>query len=132
MRASQRITLLAVLGTAEGIGGLMGPGANAKPISQAPPGNMTANPTSAVAGSTANETFRFTAKAPEPPGSTLTINRAPNWSLFQNLDKGAAGYVALQKSTCTATGITVGASAITVNGVKCTKSSQWIQVSYFN
>jgi hypothetical protein len=127
------MTLVAVLATAAGIGGLVGPGAFAKPISQAPPGNLTANPSSAAAGSTVSEVFRFTAKAPVTAlGTTLTINRAPDWSVFQTASKGLPGYVALDKGTCTNTGMTAGASAIVVTGVKCAKSNQFIQVSYFN
>src|SRR4051812_29946839 len=133
MKLSRRTTFMAVAMTMAVVGAYAGSGALAKPISQAPPGNLTSNPSTVSAGSTVNEVFRFTAKKAFTTADTLKINRAPDWSPYQITDKGTAGYVVLQKSTCTVGALTIdGSGFISVAGVKCPKANQWVQVSYFN
>src|SRR5436190_903751 len=107
MRLSRRTTFIAVAAAMTVVGAYAGSAALAKPITQAPPGNFTANPGSVTAGSTVNEVFRFTAKKAFTTADTLRIDRAPDWSVYQIGDKGAAGYVVLQKSTCTVGALTL-------------------------
>src|SRR4051794_30286305 len=70
-------------------------------LKQAPPGSLSITTSTVVAGSTGNNmTLRFTAKQVIPAGTTITFNRAPNWSPFQNTDKAVPGYITLGKGTC--------------------------------
>jgi hypothetical protein len=133
MRVSARTIIAASASAALGAAMFLGPGALAKPISQAPPGTLTANPSSVVAGTLNNLVLRWTAQAPVTAvGTTLTFSQNGSWSPFQVANKGTPGYVSLQKGTCTTTGINVAANSVTVNGVKCSKSNQFVQIAYYN
>lgn len=102
-------------------------------LKQAPPGTLSITNSTVVAGSSGNNmTLRFTAKQALTAGTTITFNRAPNWSPFQNTDKNVPGYVSLLKGTCPAAALTSVSSASVVITVTCTKSSQFVQFSYLN
>ena len=138
MRASKRgiigVVAVATVLTTSSVGALAAGGGGPK---QAPPGNLTVTPSSFTAGSTGNNlTLRFTAKGATPAGGVLiTFARANDWSPFQWTNKGVPGYVTLGKGTCTSDPIryaTSNASFIDVPNVRCTKSSQYLQLNYQN